>query len=70
VAEDTRGRLDCDLAVDQVQVGAADAAGVNPQQQLALTGRWNISLDGSKGPADLLEDHRAHWRQPKNSSAV
>ena len=35
VAEDPRRRGDLDLAVEQVQVGAADRAGVDADQQLA-----------------------------------
>jgi hypothetical protein len=60
VAEHARELRDPDLAVEQVQVGAADAAGKHAQQQLAGpasgTGRSTMRI----GPPTCSEHHRPH----------
>ena len=45
VTQDARGRGDVNLAVHQVQVGAADGAGADLQQQLAGLGARHLPLD-------------------------
>jgi hypothetical protein len=44
MAEDARRIVDCDLAVEQVQVCAADAAGIDAEQELAGSwlGNWEL----------------------------
>jgi GNAT superfamily N-acetyltransferase len=49
-----------ELAVDDVQVGPADAAGVNPQQDLPGTGLGSRELCGLQGRASSGEHHRTH----------
>ena len=60
VAEDARRQRDLHLAVEQVQVGAADAARVHPQQQLTGSRTRDRALDRPQRAADPLEDHRPH----------
>jgi hypothetical protein len=45
VPEDPRRLGDLHLAVEQVQIGAADPAGLDAQQQLARSGLWHVTLD-------------------------
>jgi hypothetical protein len=58
--EDARELGDLDLAVDQMQVGPADAACEHAQQQLPRAGLRRVALDHPHGRADALEDHRSH----------
>ena len=60
VAEDARRMRDVDLAVEEVQVGAADAAGEHPQQELARTRLGHGHLREPQWRADALEEHRPH----------
>ena len=48
------------VAVDHVQVGAADAAGANGDQDLAGPGLRLADLRSRQRPALLLEHHGAH----------
>ncbi len=48
------------LAVDDVQIGAADAAGLDPQPRLAGPGRRLRPLELLQWRADLGEGHRLH----------
>ena len=47
-----------ELAVEQVQVGAADAAGAHLQQQLARAGLRHVALDGPQRAPGRVEHHR------------
>jgi hypothetical protein len=60
MAEHTRQLRDRHLAVEQVQVGAADAASEHADQKLAFAGDRHRSLDQPQWLADALEDHRIH----------
>jgi hypothetical protein len=60
VAEDPRRRGDPDLAVEQVQVGAAHPTGLHLQQQLAGRGHGDRALDCPQRLPDFLEHHRPH----------
>jgi hypothetical protein len=51
------------LAVDHVQVGAADAADVNLDEKLARAGRRLWQVRRPQRCARLLEDHRSHTAQ-------
>ena len=48
------------LAVDHVQIGAADGAGRDPRQDLARPRRTVGQRAADEGPAGFLEDHREH----------
>ena len=48
------------LAVDDVQVGAADAASRDPDQHLARARQRNAALLQRQGLPDTVEHHRAH----------
>ena len=56
-----------ELAVDDVQVGAADPTDVNLQRQLALTGLTVRKIGFLQGSPDAVEHHRTH-RDPRPSS--
>ena len=60
VSENARWIGDLDLAVEQVQVGAAYPACVHLQQQLSRPRLWYRQLHGSQRPSDSLEHHRLH----------
>ena len=60
VAQDPRRMLDRDLAVEQVQVGPADAAGVNLQQQLSPLRGGDRALHGAQRTSHALEEDRPH----------
>src|SRR5437660_3938808 len=48
------------LAVDDMQVGAADRARVHANENLALGGLGNGKLNGAQRLARSLQHHRAH----------
>jgi hypothetical protein len=60
VAEDARRRGNGDLAVQQVQVGAANAACADLEQELALRRTRHLALYFSQRAPNALEDDRAH----------
>ena len=60
MSEDARRMRDLDLPVEEVQVGAADAAGEHPQQELARTRLGHGHLREPQRRADALEEHRPH----------
>ncbi len=60
MAEDARRRVDRHLAVEQVQIRAADPAGLHLQQQLPLLRHGHGTLKQAQRLADPLEDHRSH----------
>jgi hypothetical protein len=62
MSEYSRRGCDLHLAVQQVQVGAADSARMHAQQQLALARAWNRQLARLQRHPYLLEGHRAHRR--------
>ena len=49
-----------EFAVDDVQVGAADAAGVDPDEHLLRAGRGDRDFLVLQRAARLLQDHGAH----------
>jgi hypothetical protein len=60
VAED-QGQLGfSQLAVHDVQIGAADAAGPHPDQHLFRAGRGNRDFQGLQRGAWFLQDHGLH----------
>ena len=48
------------VPVDDVQVGAADAAGAHTDQQLVFSGPWGWQVGGQELPARCLEHHALH----------
>jgi len=52
-----------ELAVDDVQIGAAHAAGFDADQKLAGPGRRARGLAQLEGPTGLGEDHGTHTRE-------
>jgi hypothetical protein len=58
--EDPRRLGHVDLAVQQVQVRPADAAGQHLEQELPRPGDGHRPLDRAQRPAGRLEHHRAH----------
>jgi acetoin utilization deacetylase AcuC-like enzyme len=70
MTEDARRRGDLDLAVEQVQVGAADAAGLHTQQQLSGAGLRDSSLDHPQRQPDTVEDDCSHRVRLRHIGAV
>jgi hypothetical protein len=60
VAGDHRQPRVGELAVDQVQIGAAHAAGLHPQQHLATAGARHRPALQAQRLAGAVEHHRAH----------
>jgi hypothetical protein len=60
VAQDQRKLGTRQLSVDNVQVGPADAAGMNSDQNLARTGSWQVKLVRPQRPAGPLQHHCVH----------
>ena len=60
VAQHTRRVCDLELSVEQVQVGAADPACVDSQQELARPRLGDLALDRAQGAAGRVEDDRPH----------
>src|SRR5690606_3986644 len=56
------------LAVDDVEIGATDGAGRDPEQQLAVAGPWNGKGARLERPTRLLEHHRTHHRAPPSGA--
>jgi hypothetical protein len=56
-----------ELAADDVQVGAADATGMNLQPQLAFTGLTVRKLRLLQRSPDAVDHHRGH-RDPRPAS--
>jgi hypothetical protein len=50
----------CQLAVSNVKIGPADAAGLDLDQQLAGAGSAHRYPGHSQGPPRLIEQHRSH----------
>src|SRR5207248_1093022 len=72
VSEHERELRPRELAVDDVQVGAADGAGLDPEEKLARAGLRLRDLRCAQRLAGRVEEHRAHgrtldfrrWRRP------
>jgi hypothetical protein len=62
VAGHDRQARDVDLAVEEMQVGAAHAARGDVEQQLPGTRLGRGTIGGHEGRSRTLEDHRAHRR--------
>ena len=45
------------LAIDEVEVGAADGTGLDPDQHLARAGRRHRQLHGPQRPAGCIQQH-------------
>jgi hypothetical protein len=60
VSEDERAKWIGKLLVDNMQVGPADGAGVNIDEDLARAGRRGRQIRESKGMPGCVEEHRAH----------
>jgi hypothetical protein len=60
VPEDERQRRLIELTIEDVQIGAADAAGADAEQYLPWPGLRPRELDQAQRPARLLELHGAH----------
>ncbi len=58
------------LAVDQVQVGPADAAGANAHDQIAWAGLGDVPLDRLERSARPLQHHCAHANLSRASSGA
>ena len=60
VAGHERQRGLAEIAIDDVQVGAAHAAGPDPDSQLPGAGLGHGQIDRPQRGPDALEDHRPH----------
>ncbi len=60
MAEDQRQVRFGEFAVDDVQIGAADAAGAYREADLTRARLWIGKLAGPKRGAGLVENHRKH----------
>jgi hypothetical protein len=65
VAQDQRAVSGAQLAVDYVQVGAADSAGVNFDQQAPGPRLGLRHLGQAQWPPGCVEEHRPHQAEPR-----
>jgi hypothetical protein len=67
VPEDQRQVAGLDLAVAQVQIGPAHAAGLHLEQHLAAAGLGDLDVVRPQRLARLVEQHRAHQARSTSS---
>ena len=58
------------VPVNDVQIGAADSAGLHTDQQLARTRIWNGKVHLGKKTGLLFEDHGAQLQAPASYAAA